>query len=125
LSGLRVIDFTRILAGPYCAMLLGDLGADVVKVEIPGTGDPLRRQGPPFLHDNGMTFWAANRNKRSFALDLKSEEGLALARRLCARADVLVENFRPDVMSRLGLDYDTLKTENPQLIYASISGYGA
>jgi len=125
LAGLRVIDFTRVLAGPYCAMLLGDLGADVVKVEIPGSGDPLRHQGPPFLHGNGMTFLAANRNKRSLALDLKSEHGRHIARRLCAQADVLVENFRPGVMSRLGLGYDVLQADNPRLIYAAISGYGA
>lgn len=125
LAGIRVVDFTRVLAGPYCAMLLGDLGADVVKVEMPGSGDPLRGQGPPFLHGNGMTFLAANRNKRSLVLDLKSERGRDIARRLCEHADILVENFRPDVMPRLGLGYETVRTLNPRLVYASISGYGA
>ncbi|PLZ02665.1 formyl-CoA transferase [Burkholderia sp. WAC0059] len=125
LSGIKVIDFTRVLAGPYCTMLLGDLGADVVKIESASGGDPLRHQGPPFLHGNGMTYLAANRNKRSLTLNLKSERGAALARRLCARADVLVENFRPDVMARLGLGYGQLEPENPGLIYASISGFGA
>lgn len=106
-------------------MLLGDLGADVVKVEIPAGGDPLRRQGPPFLHGNGMTYLAANRNKRSLALDLKTERGRLLALRLCERADVLIENFRPDVMPRLGLGHAAIAALNPGLVYASISGYGA
>ena len=104
LSGIRVVDFTRFFAGPYCAQLLGDLGAEVVKVEIPGGGDPLRPQGPPFLHGNGITYYATNRNKRSLTLDMQTEEGKKLARRLCLKADVVLENFRPDVMPRLGLD---------------------
>jgi crotonobetainyl-CoA:carnitine CoA-transferase CaiB-like acyl-CoA transferase len=125
LTGIKVIDFTRVLAGPYCAMLLGDLGADVVKIELPGIGDAIRWQGPPFFHGNGMTYLAANRNKRSLALDLKSERGKELALRLCAQADVLVENFRPDVMPRLGLGFEALHRINPRLVYASISGFGA
>jgi len=100
LSGVRVLDFTRIYAGPYCTMLLGDHGADVVKVEMPG-GDPVRRQGPPFHHGMGMTFLAANRNKRSIVLDVKKTEDLQLLQRLAERADVIVENFRPEVMPRL------------------------
>lgn len=125
LSGVRVIDFSRILAGPYCAQLLGDVGADVVKVEIPGQGDPLRHQGPPFVHGNGISFYAANRNKRSLTLDLKTEEGRRIARALCLKADVLLENFRPGVLDRLGLGYETLSAANPGLVYASISGFGA
>jgi succinate--hydroxymethylglutarate CoA-transferase len=125
LTGIKVIDFTRVLAGPYCSMLLGDLGADVVKIELPDGGDALRHQGPPFLHDNGVTYLAANRNKRSLTLDLKSARGMALAHRLCNEADVLVENFRPDVMPRLGFGYPQLSRDNPRLIYASISGFGA
>lgn len=124
LAGIRVLDFTRIYAGPYCTMLLGDHGADVVKVEAP-EGDPLRLQGPPFHHGDGMSFLAANRNKRSVVLDLKNDRDRELARELAARADVLVENFRPDVMGRLGLDYETLAGFNPRLVYASISGMGA
>ena len=108
LSGMRVVDFSRFFAGPYCAQLLGDLGAEVVKVEIPGGGDPLRLQGPPFLHGNGITYYATNRNKRSLTLDMQTEEGKKLARRLCLKADVVLENFRPDVMPRLGLGYDSL-----------------
>ncbi|HEX7386741.1 MAG TPA: CoA transferase [Castellaniella sp.] len=125
LAGVRVLDFSRILAGPYCAQLLGDLGADVVKVELPGTGDPLRRQGPPFVHGNGISFYAANRNKRSIALDLKSDGGRRIAKQLCGKADVLLENFRPGVMDRLGLGYEALSLDNPRLVYASISGFGA
>jgi len=124
LAGVRVLDFTRIYAGPYCTMLLGDHGADVVKVEMPD-GDPLRRQGPPFLHGDGMSFIAANRNKRSIVLDLKREEDRGRALALAARADVIVENFRPDVMKRLGLDYESLARHNPRLVYASLSGMGA
>jgi len=124
LDGLRVLDFTRIYAGPYCTMLLGDHGADVVKVEMP-EGDPLRKQGPPFHAGGGMSFIAANRNKRSIVLDLKRETDLESARALARRADVVVENFRPDVMQRFGLDYATLAETNPRLIYASLSGLGA
>jgi len=124
LAGIRVLDFTRIYAGPYCTMLLGDHGADVVKVEVPG-GDPVRRQGPPFHHGMGMTFLAANRNKRSIVLDAKKPEDLDLIRRLASRADVIVENFRPDVMARLGLAYEELAKTNPGLVYASLSGLGA
>ena len=125
LAGIRIADFTRILAGPYCAQLLGDLGADVVKVEIPGAGDPLRTQGPPFHEGNGLTWYAANRNKRSITLDMQTERGKQIARDLCLKADVVLENFRPGVMDRLGLDYASLSAVNPRLIYASMSGFGA
>jgi succinate--hydroxymethylglutarate CoA-transferase len=125
LSGIRVVDFSRFFAGPYCAQLLGDLGAEVIKVERPGEGDPLRVQGPPFHHNNGITFYATNRNKRSITLDLQSKQGQAVARDLCLKADVVLENFRPDVMPRLGLGYDELSAANPRLVYASISGFGA
>jgi succinate--hydroxymethylglutarate CoA-transferase len=124
-AGLKVLDFTRVLAGPYCTMLLADLGADVVKLELPETGDPLRQQGPPFHMGDGLTFLACNRNKRSLTIDLKLPEGIALARRLAEQADVLVENFRPGVMARLGLDFTTLSKLAPRLIYATISGYGS
>src|SRR5690606_485789 len=110
---------------PYCSMLLADLGAEVIKVEVPVEGDPLRRQGPPFHHGIGLTFLAANRNKKSLTLDLKSKEGRDIAISLCSRADVVLENFRPDVMARLGLDYATLSGLNPGLVYACISGLGA
>ncbi|HZY16697.1 MAG TPA: CoA transferase [Ramlibacter sp.] len=124
LSGIRVLDFSRFFAGPYCAQLLGDLGADVVKVESPGGGDPLRQQGPPFVHGNGITWYATNRNKRSITLDLRSADGSSTARDLCLKADVVIENFRPDIMGRMGLDYASLAVQAPRLVYASISGFG-
>ena len=124
LSGIRVLDFSRFFAGPYCAQLLGDLGADVVKVESPGGGDPLRQQGPPFIHGNGITWYATNRNKRSITLDLRSADGSSTARDLCLKADVVIENFRPDIMGRMGLDYASLAVQAPRLVYASISGFG-
>jgi succinate--hydroxymethylglutarate CoA-transferase len=125
LDGVRVADFTRLYAGPFCTMLLGDLGADVVKIEEPRAGDPIRAQGPPFHHGQGMSFLAANRNKRSVAVDVRKPEGREIARALALRADVVVENFRPGVMERLGLDYAGLAGANPGLIYASLSGFGA
>jgi len=125
LSGIRLVDFSRFFAGPYCAQLLGDLGAEVVKIEVPGEGEPLRSQGPPFFQGQGITFYAGNRNKRSITLDLQTERGRQLARDLCLKADVVVENFRPDVMPRLGLDYASMAEANPRLVYASISGFGA
>jgi succinate--hydroxymethylglutarate CoA-transferase len=124
LSGIRVLDFTRLFAGPFCTMLLGDLGADVVKVESP-EGDPIRKQGPPFHHGHSMSYLAVNRNKRSTVVNMKCPAGKAVAQRLAGCADVLVENFRPDVMGRLGLGYAALRTGNPGLIYVSISGMGA
>lgn len=124
LEGIRVADFTRLYAGPFCTMLLGDLGADVVKVEEPGPGDAIRAQGPPFHHGHGMSFLAANRNKRSVAIDLRKPEGRAVAHGLALHADVVVENFRPGVMDRLGLGYERLAAANPRLVYAAISGFG-
>ena len=123
LTGIKVLDFTRLFAGPFCTMLLGDLGADVAKVEGP-EGDPIRHQGPPFYRDHSFSFLAANRNKRSIAIDMKSPEGRALARQLALAADIIVENFRPGVMKRLGLDYESLAVERPGLIYVSMSGFG-
>lgn len=124
LDGVRVIDLSRILAGPFCTMVLGDLGADVVKVEEPVHGDDTRAWGPPFQGDQSAYFLSVNRNKRSIGLDLKSPEGKRIIRRLVERADVLVENFRPGAAARLGLGYEELSTVRPELVYASISGYG-
>src|SRR5882757_6421309 len=111
LSGIKVLDFTRLFAGPFCTMLLGDLGADVVKVESP-EGDSIRPQGPPFHKGFSFSYLAVNRNKRSIVIDIKTAVGKALARRLAVTADVIVENFRPGVMDRLGLGYDSLSAEN-------------
>lgn len=124
LSGTRVVDLTRALAGPYCTLLLGDMGADVIKIELPGTGDETRQWGPPFLEDESSYFMSVNRNKRSVTLDLKSSAGLEALRRLTRSADVLVENFRPGTMERLGLSYTQAAELNPSLIFCSVSGFG-
>ena len=124
LDGIKVLDLTRVLAGPFCTMLLSDLGADVVKVEHPEKGDDSRHFGPPFINGMSMYFFSVNRGKRSIAVDLKSEEGRRTFLALARHADVLVENFRPGVMRKLGLDPNALARVNPALIYASISGYG-
>ncbi|MFD1539484.1 CaiB/BaiF CoA transferase family protein [Nonomuraea guangzhouensis] len=125
LSGLLVADFSRVLAGPYATMLLADLGADVVKVERPGAGDDTRSWGPPHAGGVATYFLAVNRNKRSIALDLRDPADLEVARALATRADVLVENFKPGTMDRLGLGYSSLSATNPGLVYCSITGFGA
>ncbi len=125
LEGCRVIDLTRILSGPYATMLLADLGAEVIKIERPGVGDDTRAWGPPFWGGMSTYFAAVNRGKRSVALDFSTGEGRELVQRLVATADVVIENFRPGVTRRLGLDYQTLAVDNPRLIYASISGFGS
>ncbi|HXF37078.1 MAG TPA: CoA transferase [Actinomycetota bacterium] len=124
LEGLRVLDLSRVLAGPLCTMILADLGADVVKVERPGEGDDTRRWGPPFVGPDAAYFLALNRNKRSVTLDLGTEEGVAAARRLALRADVLVENFRPGLLRRWGLDHATLSREHPRLVSCSLTAFG-
>jgi crotonobetainyl-CoA:carnitine CoA-transferase CaiB-like acyl-CoA transferase len=124
LAGLRVIDIGRIVAGPFGAMLLGDLGADVIKVETPPDGDFLRHQPPNFAPEMGSYFATANRNKRGIMLDLRSKDGLAALRRLLAEADVLIENFRPGVLEAMGLDDATLARDFPRLVVARISAYG-
>jgi crotonobetainyl-CoA:carnitine CoA-transferase CaiB-like acyl-CoA transferase len=125
LAGIRLLDVTQVMAGPFCSMLLADLGADVIKIEPPGTGDQTRgAMGFKMKGPDSMGFLNLNRNKRSLTLNLKSDAGRTLFKRLAATADVLVENYRPGVMARLGLDYATLAADNPGLIYASISGFG-
>lgn len=123
LDGLLIADFSRVLAGPYCTMLLGDLGATVVKVESP-TGDDTRTWMPPVRDGVSTYYLAINRNKRSVTLDLKNPDDLRLAQELATRADVVIENFKPGGLKRFGLDYDTAKQRNPGIIYASISGFG-
>ena len=124
LEGIRIVDFGRVLSAPYGTMQLADLGADVVKIEHPKYGDDTRSFGPPFVRDVSTYFVSINRGKRSVALDLKVAEDIELVKRLIAVADVVVENFRPGVMKKLGLDYETLSAEQPQLIYCSLSGFG-
>ena len=125
LEGLRVVDLTRVLAGPYCTMMLGDLGADVIKIEIPGRGDDTRQWGPPFTEKGQSAYFiSANRNKRSITLDLKNQRGQEILRALIADADIVVENFRSGTMERWGLAYPALQELRPGLIYCSITGYG-
>ena len=123
LDGIKVLDLTRVLAGPYATMLLGDLGAEVIKIEQPGTGDESRNFGP-FKNGFSLYFMSVNRGKRSITLNLKTERGQAIFKQLLAYTDIVVENFRPGTMQKLGLDYDTLKAEHPSLIYAACSGFG-
>ena len=123
LAGIRVLDFTRVLAGPAASLALADLGAEVIKIEPPGTGDETRNF-PPTRDGESHYYLSVNRGKKSIVIDLKSPEGLALARDLAAKCDVLIENYRPGVMDRLGLGYDALSAINPRLIYCAISGYG-
>jgi CoA:oxalate CoA-transferase len=123
LSGVRVLDLTRVLAGPFCTTLLWELGAEVLKIERPGHGDDTRAF-PPFQNGESVYFASINRGKRSIALDLRAPEDRETFERLLAKADVLIENFRPGTMERLGYDWDKLKTFAPQLIYARVSGFG-
>jgi crotonobetainyl-CoA:carnitine CoA-transferase CaiB-like acyl-CoA transferase len=137
LDGITVLDLTRVLSGPYCTMLLADMGARVIKVEQPGKGDDTRAWGPPFLYPSAQSprtgdsekgesayFLSINRNKESVTIDFKQPEGRALLAQLIAKADVLVENFRPGTLTRLGLDYETVSKNYPRLVYCSISGFG-
>ena len=125
LNGVLVADFSRVLAGPYASMLLGDLGATVIKVERPGAGDDTRAWGPPFAADGQSTYFhAVNRNKRSLALDIGAAADQRIAQRLAERADIVLENFKPGALSRYGLDYQSVVTTNPSVIYCSISGFG-
>ncbi|HEX9037273.1 MAG TPA: CoA transferase [Ktedonobacterales bacterium] len=124
LDGLRVVDLSRALSGPLCAMLLGDLGADVIKVEEPGTGDDSRHWGPPFQNGESAYFLSCNRNKRSITLNLKRDAAREALWRLIERGDILIENFRPGLMASFGFSYEAVHTRNPRLIYCSISAYG-
>ena len=125
LSGVRVLDVSQVMAGPYACMLLADLGADVIKIEPPGSGDQTRgSMGFKMKGPDSMGFLNMNRNKRSVTLDLKTESGRQVLYRLAESADILVENYRPGVMKRLGIDYETLSKINPKLVYCSISGFG-
>ncbi len=124
LAGVTVLDLTRVLSGPFCTMLLGDMGARVIKIEQPGKGDDTRGWGPPFVQGESAYFLSINRNKESVTLDFKAPAGRAVLDELVGRADVLVENFRPGTLDRIGLDYASLARQHPRLIYCSISGFG-
>lgn len=125
LRDIRVLDLTRNLAGPYCTMILGDMGANVIKVERTGYGDDTRNWTPPTWNGESTTFLSANRNKRSMAVDINAAEGIKIIRRLAYKADIMVESFKPGSLEKRGLGYDDLKEKNPRLIYCSISGYGS
>ncbi len=124
LDGVRVLDVSQVMAGPFCCLLLGDMGADVIKIEKPDGGDDSRRMAPPFIQGESAAFLAMNRNKRSLALDLKQPGGRTIFHRLAAEADVIVENFRPGTLEALGLGYSALSADHPELIYCSVSGFG-
>ena len=125
LSGVRVLDLSRVLAGPYCTMMLGDLGADIIKVEAPGCGDDTRHWGPPFAKGGESAYYlCVNRNKRSLTLNLKAEQGLEILRQLIRQSDILVENFRVDTLEKWGISYEALQELHPGLIYCTITGYG-
>src|SRR2546421_11872463 len=124
LAGLKVVDLTHVMAGPTCTLMLADMGADVIKIEKSPNGDDSRHMIPPKIGDETAAFLMMNRNKRGMAIDLKKPGGTRVLRRLLQTADVLVENFAPGVMERLGLGYEDLRKENPALIYCSLSGFG-
>ena len=124
LEGIRVLDLTRALAGPFCTLMLGDHGADVVKIEMPGSGDDTRQWGPPYIGEESAYFLSINRNKRSLTLNFKEPEAIKIFLQLAKEADVVVENFTPGVMARFGLDYERVKEANSKIIYCSISGFG-
>jgi len=124
LEGIKVLDLTRVVSGPFCSMLLGDLGATIIKIEEPGSGDDSRRFGPPFVGGESAYFLSINRNKKSCAINLKDPFGVQMLQSLAKQCDVLVENFRPGTLSRLGLSPDQLRKENPALVTCSISGFG-
>jgi crotonobetainyl-CoA:carnitine CoA-transferase CaiB-like acyl-CoA transferase len=124
LKGIRVIDLTRIIAGPYCAMVLGDLGAEVIKIEQPKTGDESRAWGPPWVKEVSAYFIAINRNKKSLTLNFKHPQGVEIFKNLVRHSDVLLENFRPGTMDELGIGYEVLREINPKLIYCDMTGYG-
>jgi crotonobetainyl-CoA:carnitine CoA-transferase CaiB-like acyl-CoA transferase len=124
LKGIKVLDLTRVLAGPYCSKILGDLGAEVIKVESPGGSDETRKWGPPFKEGVSAYYICANRNKKSITINLKSQKGKELIKKLVCQSDIIMNNFKSGTMERLGLDYSTLKQLNPRIIYCSITGFG-
>jgi formyl-CoA transferase len=124
LGGVQVVDLTRVMTGPYCTMMLGDMGADVIKIEQPGKGDDTRAWGPPFIGGESAYYLSVNRNKRSIALDLKAEADRAVLWRLIERGDVVVENFSPGTAARLGFGYEAVTARRPNIVYCSISGFG-
>ena len=124
LTGMRVLDFGRVIAGAFCSQVLGDMGAEVIKIEQPGVGDETRSWGPPFVNGEAAYFFCVNRNKQSVTVDIKRPEGQAIIRELATRSDVLIENFKPGILAKVGLDWNDLSAVNPRLVFCSISGFG-
>ena len=124
LEGVRVLDLSRIIAGPFCSQILGDMGAEIIKIEQPGVGDDSRTWGPPFKRGESVYFFSINRNKKSVTVDMKHPRGKTIIRELARRSDVLLENFKPGTLAKLGLDWEDLRGDNPRLIFCSISGFG-
>ena len=124
LDGIQVLDLTRVLAGPFATMRLGDMGARIIKIEIPGQGDDTRRFGPPFLEGESAYYLSINRNKQSLTLNMRSEKGKEVLAKLIRKCDVIIENFRPGTLERLGFSYDNIRETNPRIIYCAVSGYG-
>jgi len=124
LNGMKILDCSQILAGPFCSMLLADMGAEVIKIEKPNGGDDTRRFGPPFIESESVAFMAMNRNKRSIVIDFKKKSGIEIMKRLAKNSDVIIENYRTGAMDKLGLGYEDLKKVNDKIIYCSISGFG-
>lgn len=124
LEGIKVLDLSRALAGPYCTMMLADMGAEIIKVEIPGRGDDSRAWGPPFIEGESAYFMSVNRNKKSLTLNLKKEKSREIIHKLIKQSDVIIENFRPGTMEKLGLSYNNVKKTNSEVLYCSISGFG-
>jgi len=124
LEDVKVLDLSRILAMPYCSMMLGDLGAEIIRVERPGTGDETRQWGPPWKGDQSAYYLSINRNKKSITVDLKKKEGQEIILQLARRSDILLENFLPGALAGMGLGYEQIKAINPKIIYASVTGYG-
>src|SRR5690625_3669314 len=124
LNKMKVLDLSRVLAGPYCTMVMGDLGAEIIKVEAPGGSDETRKWGPPFKNNVSAYYITANRNKKSITVDLKSDEGVEVIKRLASESDVIIHNFKTGTMERFGLGYSTLYELNPRIVYCSITGFG-
>ncbi|NXH31360.1 SUCHY transferase, partial [Myiagra hebetior] len=124
LDGVKILDLTRVLAGPFATMNLGDLGAEVIKVERPGAGDDTRAWGPPFAGTESIYFLSVNRNKKSIAINIKDSKGVKLIKELAAASDVIVENFVPGKLAEMGLGYEDIKKIAPHIVYCSITGYG-
>ncbi|HWU40446.1 MAG TPA: CaiB/BaiF CoA-transferase family protein [Candidatus Acidoferrum sp.] len=124
LEGIRVLDLSRIIAGPFCSQILGDMGAEIIKIEQPGLGDDSRTWGPPFKQGESVYFFSINRNKKSVTVDMKHPRGKTIIRDLAKRSDILLENFKPGTLAKLGLDWEDLRGDNPRLIFCSISGFG-